>query len=166
MQETSWGGKNIMNGIILCILLFIVLVGLIGFTIRRHRYATKSISKEAQKELKSMLFPYTRDLLFILLALCTLGYALHEVQISKEAQQHLQEISSYETLQNTKTSDYQLVVLDGKWEKDVRYYSKKYHSYRYYCVKPDLSYKEVFVTETCFSSDRYKYLERQLNEGE
>ena len=49
-----------------------------------------------------------------------------------------------------------MVVLDGAEEKDVRYYSKKLRGYRYYRMKPDLSYEEVPVTKTAFLPSQYK----------
>lgn len=83
-------------------------------------------------------------------------FANREAGLSEEAQQALQETTSYDALQNVQTEDYQMVVLDGEGEKDVRYYSKKMRGYRYYRVKPDLSYEEVTVTETAFLPDSYK----------
>lgn len=83
-------------------------------------------------------------------------YANREIGLSEEAQQVLQETASYDALQNVQTEDYQMVVLDGKEEKDVRYHSKKMRGYRYYRVKLDLSYEEVPVTETAFLPELYK----------
>lgn len=77
--------------------------------------------------------------------------------ISEEGKKAIQETASYDALQNCETEDYRMVVLDrDAWEKDVRYYSKKYRHYLYYRVKPDLSAEEVPVTETAFLPDQYR----------
>lgn len=77
--------------------------------------------------------------------------------VSEEGKNAIQEAASYDALQNCETEDYRMVVLDrDAWEKDVRYYSKKYHHYLYYHVKPDLSVEEVPVSETVFLPDQYK----------
>lgn len=76
--------------------------------------------------------------------------------ISEEETKAIQETESYDALQNRETEDYRMVVLDNTWEKDVRYYSKKYQHYVYYRVRPDLSVKEISVTETAFLPSRYK----------
>lgn len=74
-----------------------------------------------------------------------------------DIQQVIQEAGTYDALQNCETEDYRMVVLDrDAWEKDVRYYSKKYRHYLYYRVKPDLSAEEVPVTETAFLPDQYR----------
>ncbi len=106
-------------------------------------------------EYSSILSKATIFLLLIVL-IFTGFHVKRELSLSQEAQQALQETTSYDALQNSQTVDYQMVVLDGAEEKDVRYYSKKLQGYRYYRMKPDLSYEEVPITKTAFLPSQYK----------
>lgn len=139
-----------MSHVSFTILLSCIFIGTNLYIIYRYYHTAKEISKERERDFWRLVRSYA-IWLFLLFLIFFIGiYAFREISISKEAQQHLQEALSYNDLQNHQTDDYQMVVLDGVGEKDIRYYSKTHHSYRYYRVKTDLSYGEVPVTETVF----------------